>query len=144
MTKMIVGEGGRTARTGNVSVVAVVVDSDSGRRRAATEATAGGKGGDDDAAAGRPGRSGDRRSARGRRDEAAAPSAARDRFAIACTVDREFFSWYNDTSLRMIEGAAREVGGGGVRGRRVVEIPRVSSKVSNSGKLNIAFRFNAT
>ena len=57
MTKMIVGEGGRTARTGNVSVVAVVVDSDSGRRRAATEATAGGKGGDDDAAAGRPGRS---------------------------------------------------------------------------------------
>ena len=72
------------------------------------------------------------------------PSAARDRFAIACTVDREFFSWYNDTSLRMIEGGAREVGGGGVRGRRVVEIPRVSSKVSNSGKLNIAFRFNAT
>ena len=44
----------------------------------------------------------------------------------------------------MIEGAAREVGGGRVRGRRIVEIPRVSSKVSNLGKLNIAFRFNAT
>ena len=43
MTKMIVGEGGRTARTGNVSVVAVVVDSDSGggrRRKRRREAKA--------------------------------------------------------------------------------------------------------
>ena len=44
----------------------------------------------------------------------------------------------------MIERAAREVGDGRVRGICLVEIPRVSSKVSNSGKLNITFRFHAT
>ena len=99
---MIVGEGGRTARTGNVSVVAVVVDSDSGRGRAATEATAGGKGGDDDGAAGRPGRSGDKLRAAGGTE--AAPSE-RDR-----TVDRDFFSWYNNTPLENDRGG--RAGGG--------------------------------
>ena len=76
----------RTARTGNVSVVAVVVDSGSGRRRAATEATAGGKGGDADAAAGRPGRSGDGIGAGGGTRHVR--QGARDRFAIAPVIAR--------------------------------------------------------